>query len=377
MAREPVSPRTGVTVFFALDGFAVASFFARLPAIRDRLDLGNGEIGLALAALTVALLISQPLAGALAARRGSSPLVVASALLVSAAIVAPAFAGSFGTLVLATIAIGLSTGALDVAINVQGVAVERRLRTPILSGLHAAFSLGMLLGALGAAAAAAAGASPQTHLPAIGILSALVALAAGPALLPAGADAVPRGPAFARLTTSLATLGAIAFCVLLAEGAIGDWSAIHLAETLGASDASAAAGLGAFSLAMTIGRLFGDRITLRLGSVTHLRLGALVAAAGIVVAATAPSVPLAVSGFAVAGIGLSALFPLMVRAASDRAGDTPGPAIAAVSTAGYGGLVTGPPLVGFLAEATSLRVALAAVLGLLCLLAAMLAPAAR
>ncbi|MDX6676029.1 MAG: hypothetical protein QOE31_81 [Solirubrobacteraceae bacterium] len=372
-----MSPRAAITVFFALDGFAVASFFARLPAIQDRLNLGNGRIGVALLALTVTLLIAQPLAGALASRRGSAPLVTAGALMVSAAIVAPAFAGSFDVLVLSTAAIGLGSGVLDVSINVQGVAVERRLPRPILSGLHAAFSLGMLGGALVTGAAAAAGLSPRAHLLSVGILCALASLAIRRALLPADADAVAGGPAFARPSRALARLGAIAFCVLLAEGAIGDWSAIHLAETLDASDATAVAGLAAFSATMAIGRLFGDRITQRLGNVAHLRSGSLLAAAGIVVAAGAPSVPVAVAGFAFAGIGLSALFPLMVRAASDRAGAAPGPAIAAVSTAGYGGLVTGPPLVGFLAQATSLRVALAAVLGVLCLTAAGLASAAR
>jgi len=372
-----VSPRVAVTVFFALDGFAVASFFARLPAIQDRLDLSNGRIGLALLALTVALLIAQPLAGALASRRGSAPLVTAGALLVSAAIVAPAFAGSFGALVAGTAAIGLTTGVLDVTVNMQGVAVERRLPRPILSGLHAAFSLGMLCGALTAGAAAAAGQSPRAHLLEVGIVCVLVTLIVRRGLLPAGADAAAEGPRFARPSKALAGLGAIAFCALLAEGAIGDWSAIHLAETLDASEATAVAGLAAFSATMTIGRLFGDRITVRLGTVTHLRAGALVAAVGVVVAATAPAVSVAVAGFALAGIGLSALFPLMVRAASDRGGDAPGPAIAAVSTAGYGGLVTGPPLVGFLAEATSLRLALAVVLGVLCLMAAALAATAR
>ena len=366
-----------VAIFFALDGFAVASFFARLPSIQDRLNLTNGRIGLALLALTLALLISQPLAGALASRRGSAPLVTAGALLVSAAIVTPAFAPSFAALVMSTAAIGLTTGILDVTINMQGVAVERRLPRPILSGLHAAFSLGMLGGALAAGAAAWAGASPRAHLLAIGILCVVVTLAVRSSLLPAGADAAAGGPVFARPSKALAGLGAIAFCALLAEGAIGDWSAIHLAQTLQASDGTAVAGLAAFSATMTIGRLFGDRITQRLGTVSHLRGGAVVAAAGIVLAATAQTVPVAVAGFALAGIGLSALFPLMVRAASDRAGDSPGPAIAAVSTAGYGGLVTGPPLVGFLAEATSLRLALAGVLGLLCLTAAALASTAR
>jgi MFS family permease len=372
-----VSPRVAVATFFALDGFAVASFFARLPSIQDRLDLTNGRIGLALLALTIALLISQPLAGALASRRGSAPLVTAGALLVSAAIVAPAFAPSFAVLVAATAAIGLTTGVLDVTVNMQGVAVERRLSKPILSGLHAAFSLGMLAGALAAGAAAWGGASPRAHLVTIGVTCILVTLAVRSSLLPAGADAAVDGPVFARPSKALAGLGAIAFGALLAEGAIGDWSAIHLAETLQASDGTAVAGLAAFSATMTIGRLFGDRITQRLGTVSHLRGGAVVAAAGIVLAATAQTVPVAVTGFALTGIGLSALFPLMVRAASDRAGDAPGPAIAAVSTAGYGGLVTGPPLVGFLAEATSLRVALAGVLGLLCLTAAALASSAR
>ena len=234
----------------------------------------------------------------------------------------------------------------------------------------------MLGGALTAGAAAAAGASPQTHLLGVGILGALVTLAIPARCCPPAPTPSPR-PAFARPSKALAGLGAIAFCVLLAEGAIGDWSAIHLADTLDASDGTAVAGLAAFSATMTIGRLFGDRITQRIGNLAHLRGGALSRPPGVVVAATAPSVPVAVAGFAFAGLGLSALFPLMVRAASDRAGDAPGPAIAAVATVGYGGFVTGPPLIGFMADATSLRFALAAILGLLCLTAAALASAAR
>ncbi len=374
---HPAGPRAAVAAFFALAGVTTASFFARLPAIQERLQLSNGEVGVALLALAVALVVAQPLAGALAARRGSAPLVVAGALALSAALAAPAFAPTFGALALSTAAIGAAAGVLDVTMNVQGVAVERRVTRPILSGLHAAFSLGMLVGALVAGAAAAAGLTPRAHLLAVGAVCAVVALAAGRALLPAAADARAGGPAFARPSRALAGLGAIAFCVLLAEGAIADWSAVHLATSLSASEGTAVAGLAAFSATMTIGRLAGDRITQRLGGVVHLRAGALVAGAGIVVAAAAPSVAVAAAGFAVTGIGLSAAFALLVRAASDRAGDAPGPAIAAVSTAGYGGLVTGPPLIGFLAEVTSLRLALGAVLGLLCLAAAGLAAAAR
>jgi MFS family permease len=376
-AAHRAGPRSAVTVFFVLAGLLTTSFFARLPAIQDRLGLSNGQIGLALLGLTVTLVIAQPLWGALTSRRGSARVVAACALLTSAAVVAPAFAGSFGTLVLSTMAIGAVGGGLDVSINVQGIAVERRLRQPILSGLHAAFSIGMLASALAAGVAAGAGLSPQAHLALVGVAGALTTGAFGPALLPGSADAVPGGPFFARPSRSLAAFGAIAFCVLLAEGAISDWSAIHLADTLAAPEATAVSGIAAFAATMTIGRLLGDAITKRLGTVAHVRGGALVAAIGIVIAASAPSVAIAVAGFALTGIGLSALFPLMVRAASERAGDATGPAIAAVSTTGYGGLVTGPPLIGFLAEATSLRFALGAALGLLCLTAAMLAAATR
>jgi MFS family permease len=360
-----LSARAAVTAFFALDGFVVASFYARLPALQDRLSLSNGDIGVALLALTLGLMVSQPLAGALASRRGSAPVMTLSGLAVCAAIVAPTFAGDLAGLALATAAIGVSTGALDVTMNMQGVSVERRLPRPILSGLHAAFSIGMLGGALVAGAAAGSGAAPREHLAGVALVAAAVTLVARRSLI---ADAT-EGPAFATPSRALAALGAIAFCVLLAEGATADWSAIHLNETLDASEGTAVAGLAAFSATMTLGRMFGDRITLRLGTLRHARGGALIAAAGAVLAAAAPSVPVAVAGFALTGIGLSALFPLMVRAAADRGG---GPAIAAVSTAGYAGLVTGPPLVGFLAEATSLRLALGLVLGLLCLVAAAL-----
>ncbi|HVL97012.1 MAG TPA: MFS transporter [Solirubrobacteraceae bacterium] len=368
--------RAAVTAFFALDGFVISSFFARLPAIQDRLRLDEGDLALALAAAALGLLVAQPLAGAAAARWGSAPLVRGSALAASAAVVGPGIAGSLGSLVAATAAIGVATGVLDVSMNIQGVAVERRDRRPILSSLHALFSLGVLAGAATAGAAAAAGVPVGEHLPAVAAAGAVATLVAGRGLLPAAADARAGGPAFARPTRRLAGLGAIAFCVLLAEGAVADWSAIHLAGELDAPAGVAALGLAGFSLAMAAGRLAGDRVSARVGAVALTRAGAAVAGAGLVGAAFAPGAGAAIAGFAVAGAGLSALFPLAVRAAAARAQDAPGPAIAAISTTGYAGLVSGPPLVGLLAEAVGLRLALGLVLGVLCALAVVLAPAA-
>jgi MFS family permease len=328
----------------------VSSLYARLPAIKDDLQLSAGQLSVALLGLTAGLLAAQPLTGALVSRRGSAPATVLGAVLCAAFVVPPALAGSLAVLVVACVALGFANGMLDVAMNVQGVTVERSLRRPILSRLHATFSLGMLAAG---AAAALSGAIPARSALAMVAGVALVAIVVFARGLERG-DAVP-GPAFARPSRALATLAAIAFAALLCEGAVADWSAVHLHETLGATESTAPLGLTAFALAMTIARLLGDRL-----DPPPAASGA-VAALGLITAALAPTPLIAITGFALAGVGLATLFPTVVRKAGSAAN------IAAVSTAGYVGLVTGPPVVGALAEATSLRAALAVILGALSL----------
>lgn len=353
MTRGGAAP---VGAFFALNGFVVSSLYARLPAVKDRLELSNGELSLALLGLTAGLLLAQPLTGALVARRGSAPVTVLGAVGCCAAVVGPAVAGSLALLVLSCAVLGFFNGTLDVAMNVQGVTVENTLGRPILSRLHALFSVGMLTAAVTASALSSAGARLSAHLAGVAVAGlAVTALAARH--LRRG-DAQP-GPVFARPSRALAALGAIAFAALLCEGAVADWSAVHLHDTLGLATGPAALGLAAFALSMTVGRLLGDRLAAALEPATHMRAGAALAAAGLVTAALAPGAGVAIAAFAVAGLGLSSLFPVVVRAAGSA------PNIAAVSSAGYTGLVAGPPLIGAVAEATSLRAALAVILGAL------------
>jgi hypothetical protein len=277
------------------------------------------------------------------ARRGSAPVTVLGAVLCVVLVVPPGEAGSLGLLVLACAGLGFGNGTLDVAMNVQGVTVERALGRPILSRLHASFSIGML------AAGAVAVAAPELGaLYGVAAAALVVAALAAPGLARGDAEA---GPAFARPSRALAVLGAIAFAALLCEGAIADWSAVHLRQTLDASSSVAPLGLTAFAVAMTIGRLLGDRVAPPLWAA-----GAL-AGASLVLAALAPAPLVAILAFAAAGIALASLFPRVVRAAGSA------PSIAAVSTAGYVGLVTGPPLIGAVAEVAGLRVALAVILG--------------
>jgi MFS family permease len=364
------SPRAAVTAVFWLNGAAFSSWYARLPAIQDDLGLGPGALGAALLGAPAGLLLAQPLVGAVVARVGSRP-VVAAAPLWLAAVVLPALAVDAFTLGLAALCVGAANGALDIAMNAQGLAVERASPKRIFNSLHAAFSFGALAGAAVAGVAAGAGVAPLPHLAAVAVAAALVGLVAARGLLPREADASPEGPRFARPSRRLAALGAIAFCALLAEGAVFDWSAVYLATETGAASGLSAAGLAAFSATMGVGRLASDRLAAGAGPVRVGRLGALVAALGLG-SALAFAVPgWGILGFALMGLGLSAVFPLALRAGGQGL-EGPGPGLAAVSTVGYAGFLCGPPVIGLLAQVSSLRAALLLAV-LLCLVAAALA----
>lgn len=366
--------RVAVTAFFALNGMLFASIFARLPTIQDRTDLSDGALGLALLCAMLGLVSSQVVTGGAVARFGSRRVVVIGAIGYAVGLVPVALSEGLLPLALSFALVGLANGFLDVAMNVHGLTVERDLGHPILSTLHAAFSFGALAGAGVGALAAHANVAVVEHLAAVSIVGVFIALVAGRFLLPSSADAAPEGPMFARPTRALVAIGVFAFCLLLAEGSVNDWAAIYLDDEVGTSASLAAAGLAAFSLTMGVTRLFGDRLAVALGPVRLARGGTLLALLGIAVALTATGPAVALPGFAAMGVGLAALFPLALRAAAAR--DVPGPAIAAVSSLGYLGLLTGPPLIGGLSELIGLRAALVAV-GVLLAVAAALAGSLR
>jgi predicted MFS family arabinose efflux permease len=361
--------RTAVTAVFFLNGIVFASWYSRLPSIQEQLDLGPGTLGLALIGAPVGLLAAQPLTGALAATIGSRRLVAASPLMLAAA-VAPALAVDAPTLALGTFTAGAANGVLDVSMNVEGLAVERLSGRRIFNSLHAWFSFGALGGAAIGGLAAAAGLDPLPHIAIVVALGAVAATLASRGLPPAEAEPRAEGPRFARPSRRLAALGAIAFCALLAEGAVFDWSGIFIRRETGAAIGLASVGLAAFNLAMGFGRLTADGAAERLGAPTLGRAGALLAAAGLGMALLLDSAAGAIAGFAVMGLGLASVFPLALRAAGyDPA--ISGPAVAAVSSVGYAGFLTGPPAIGLLAELFGLGGALACVCGLLVVAAAL------
>ena len=368
--------RLAVTVVFALNGMLFASLFARMPAIKDDAHMSSGELGAALLAAGLALIASQLAGGAISARVGSRPGVIAGAALYGLLLPLPALAESGAAFAGLMVLLALGAGVLDVAMNAQGALAEERSPRRIFSSFHAAFSIGALAGALTGGLAAALGIDPVVHLAAVGAVGAAIGVATSLTLPSRAHDANPDSPLFAVPSRPLAALAAIALCVLLLEGSVGDWSAVLLREEHAASEGVAALGLAAFSLLMAAGRLGADPLAERLGRANTLRLGAVLGAVGALVTVLPLGPGPAVAGYALMGAGLAGIFPLALRAATELPGSIAATSIAAVSTVGYAGFLLGPAAIGFLAEVAGLSVALAIAVPV-CAMVALLAPAAR
>jgi MFS family permease len=351
--------RVAVAVVFAANGAMFGNWAVRIPDVKLDLGLSEASLGAALLVPAAGALVSMPLTGALSARFGSRAVTVAMTLVFVTVPCLLGLAPSLPWLVPALFVFGVGYGGLDVAMNAQAVTVERTLGRPVMSSFHAAFSAGALVGSLTGALAAAADVPLVLHLAGTGLVLLAVAAPLLPAMLrEERAEPHERGPLFAWPTGRLLPLAVIASVVLMAEGAVADWSAVHLRQELDATPGTAGLAFTGFSLTMVVGRLLGDRLVARWGRVRAVRVSAVIATAGGLIVVLAPSVPVAILGYAALGIGLACTVPLVFVAA---AGDDPepGPALAAVSTPGYIGFLLGPPVIGGLAEIVGLGTALA------------------
>ena len=355
------SARTAVATGLLLSGAGFASWVVRIPDAQRRLDLSEGELGLTLFGMSVGGFIALPLSAALIARHGSRPVALGATLALAAAIPALAHAPTPLILALVLVALGAASSVMAVALNTQAAAIERKMRRPLMAGLHALFSLGGLIGAGVGGLVAGAGIGAGSHLGIAGLAIAALALPVSGYLLPPALDEAPGGSARATPVRPLLLLGAIAFCVLFGEGAVADWSTVYLRDSAGAGPALAAAGYAAFSLMMAAGRFAGDALTVRLGPSRLVRLGGATAATGVALAVAQIHPWLSVIGFGAVGAGLSSVFPTVVAAAGRMREASASASIAVVSSIGYLGFLTGPPLIGLVAEVLSLRVGVAVV----------------
>ncbi|MFE5893413.1 MFS transporter [Streptomyces sp. NPDC056462] len=358
--------RIALTTFFALDGFLFAGWVVRIPAIKEQTGASAGDLGLALLGVSAGAVLTMTLTGRLCRRFGTHEVTVVCAVLLSLSVALPPLTHSTLALGAVLLIFGAAYGGINVAFNSAAVDLVAALRRPIMPSFHAAFSLGGMVGA-GLGGLVAGTLSPTRHLLSLTVIGLLVTAVAGRTLLrheppTRTSPGRPAKDAPRRLdprTRGLVIVfGLIALCTAYGEGAMADWGALHLEQDLDATPGVAAIGYACFALAMTIGRLSGTALLERLGHGRTVVAGGATAAAGMVLGSLAPSLWAALLGFAVTGLGLANLFPVAV----ERAGTLAGPSgVAIASTLGYGGMLLGPPAIGFMADWFSLPVALTSV----------------
>jgi predicted MFS family arabinose efflux permease len=352
--RQLFRYRLAISTVFLVNGATMASWVPHIPYVQTKLGLSEAMLGLALLSMAVGALISLLLSGWLIGRFGSRRVTSVAAVAFCLALPWPILAPTLPALMLALALFGLCNGAMDVAMNAQSVTLEERYRRPIMSSFHGLFSLGGLAGAAAGGLLLANGVTPLSHVLSATLILGLVGLVALTQLIPSEASPRHGDPALALPRGPVAGLCLLAFFTLVGEGAMADWSAVYLKNSLGAGPGLAAAGFAAFSLAMAVGRLTGDGLVSFFGPVKLVRASAALAALGLALAVLIGHPYAAIAGFGCVGLGLANVIPILFSAAGRTPGISAGAGIAAVATSGYFGFLAGPPLIGFVAELTHL-----------------------
>ena len=358
---------------FLLEGFTMGAWGAHLPSIKQRHGLDEGQLSLLLLTGALGALLSLGLAGRLVARAGARWVVGAAGLTMAACLAGLLLPPSFLSLLPLVLLLGFSATLADVAINAEGAVLEEACGRKLMSGLHGMFSLGGMLGAGCVAAMLALQIPPSQQLPLLGLLVALPLLPSVLRMLPAH-PVQPAEHSHWRLPRGrLALLGGLAAVGMLAEGAMYDWSVLYLQTEAGAAPAFAALAYASFSGAMAATRFAGDWLRERLPPARLLGGGALLAVLALSTVLLARQPWVGLIGFALVGVGLANVVPLIFIAAARLPGVSPANGIASASSLGFLGFLAGPPLIGAVAQASNLSWGL----GLVVLSAALLALAAR
>ncbi len=358
-----MSARASTTAMFVVNGAVVGAWIAQIPFIQERFDLSNGTLGLVILGVACGAILGTLVAGQAIARAGSAKVVRAAAPACAALLALPLLAPSPALTTAGLLALGLASGAMDVSMNSQGVADERDHGRPIMSSLHAGWSLGGLLGSVSVALATAAGVQPRVQLLAAAAVLVAAALVAGRGLgrgSRAAGTAGTAGPMIVLPSRGVLLLAVLCLLVMVMEGAMGDWSGVYLRRETGAQASVAALGFAALSAGMLLGRVFGDAVNRRIGSVRLLRGGALLAGLALAGFLLVGEPAATLAGVALVGLGVANGVPLLFSAAGRAGEEQAGPGIAAVSSFGSLGFLAGPPLIGLTADVIGLPVTLAA-----------------
>ena len=349
--------RWAVFNIFLLAGLIIGAWVPQIPLAKDRLAVGPAVLGLGLLAIAAGAVFSMPFAGALINRFGSARVTFIGGIIFAIGFLGPVTAPTMPLFVAGGILMGLGMGSMDVAMNAHGLAVEKALGRPIISGLHAAFSVGAMLGTfIGAFLIDRLGSLAQALIFSATFIVLQIFMCRN--LLPAAIDKGLSESHFGWPTKATIGLGALCFLALMIEGSVGDWAAILMRQKFAIDAGFAAIGFGCYQAGMAAARFLGDASRNRFGAANLMVASALLAAFGTGAALIAPSPWLSFLGFALGGIGIGNLAPVLFAGGGRLEPQSPGRGIAAVVSMGYAGFLAGPPIIGFVAQVSTLQIGL-------------------
>jgi len=339
---------------FALNSFMFGNWVTQIANVKLDLGLSEAELGLALLGAPIGALSLMPFAGYLIERLHLGRATVIAGVFHSLSLLGLAFADSIWSLTIGLFGYGLTNSLMDISMNAGASQVEKNIKKPIMSTCHGMWSLGAVLGSLSGSVAIGEKIDVSAHLTLISICVTAFILFAGKNIWTLRETKVFGEKVFAFPKGMLLVLALMAFCILLSEGAIADWSAVYMKESLHAEGYLVGMAYAGFSFAMALGRFLGDAIIPKFGQGKVLKLGSVIAAFGLLLAILFQNPYMVIVGFSIAGVGYSCIVPILFIAAANQPGYTAGTGIAAVTTLGYSGFLIGPPVIGFLAESFGL-----------------------
>jgi MFS family permease len=353
---EKKKTRLAVTLFYFAQGICFSSWASRIPDIKTSLQLSEGQLGTVLLFLPVGQLLTMPFSGRLVTRLGSRKVLRIMGIAYALQLTNIALATHVWQLTLALFVFGVCGNMSNIAVNTQGVLAEQVYRRPIMASFHGAWSaagftgalLGLLMGSLNIA--------PYPHFwLAAGIAISINLLFHSDLVNSRAADRKGAQPLFVRLGAKLIYLGIIGFCSMASEGAMFDWSGVYFKEVIETRPALVPLGYACFMIMMAGGRVVGDRLVLRFGRKRMMQICGAMISSGLLLSVLLPYLTAAIPGFMMVGFGVSIMVPSVYSAAGRVSGMAPGRALAFTSGSSYLGFLMGPPLIGYIAEVSSLR----------------------
>ncbi len=353
-----IKPRGAVLIIFAVHGMIMAGWISRIPYVKDKLEMSEGTLGVVLLAASLGIILSMPFVGGFINRYSSRRVTWWGSMAYATFLPFLMLMPSVLTLAIMLFIYASGAAFMDISMNAQAVEVEKQANKPLMSSFHGAFSIGNFIGAILSSLIIYLDIHPVWHLAIFtGIAWGLVNIVT-PVFIPDTqhqTEADQSSPIFSFPPKAILPLGMIAFCAAIGEGAMNDWSTVYLRDVLATSESFAAFGFAAFSLMMTVGRFAGDYLIQRFGRVAMIRGGAVVTSAGLVLVVLIPSAYVSLIGFALAGSGLALMIPIVFSVAGTMPDIPAGTGIASAASLGYLGFLAGPPIIGFLAELSTLR----------------------